>query len=151
MALFRLPFGLILICSLVACGTMAKPAPATLPKSPSISMGGDLEAGSRLGHWSLRYTGGCTGREAEPIEITSLDKSELVFDDFRLLKDDTGQYFGSANFIAPMPVDGREIGYTITYSLRLDDEGKFVGTETVVEGGGHSLDCPVELLPVAEE
>ena len=151
MALFRLPFGLILICSLVACGTMAKPAPATLPKSPSISMRGDLDAGSRIGHWSLRYTGGCTGRESEPIEVTRLDDAELVFDDFQLSREETGSYLGSANFIAPMPADGRDVVYTIAYSLRREDEGKFVGTETVVEGGGHSLDCPVELLPIAEE
>ncbi len=150
MALFRLPFGLILICSLVACGTMAKPAPATLDKSPSISMEGDLERG-RIGNWSLRYTGSCTGRESEPIEVTRLDDAELVFGDYHLSREETGAYLGSANFIAPMPVDGREIGYTISYRLRLDDEGKFVGTETITEGGGHSLDCPVELVVVAEE
>ena len=150
MALFRLPFGLILICSLVACGTMAKPAPATLDKSPSISMEGDLERG-RIGNWSLRYTGSCTGRESEPIEVTRLDDAELVFGDFHLLRDETGHYIGSADFIAPMPADGRDVVYTITYSLSLSEEGEFIGTETITEGGGHSLDCPVELVVVAEE
>ena len=100
----------------------------------------------RPGRWSLQYTGGCTGREAEPLDITILDETRMVFDNFRLMRDETGIYVGSATFIAPMPVDGREIPYEIAFRLRPTAAGGFVGTETITEGGGHSLDCPVELV-----
>ena len=49
-----------------------------------------------------------------------------------------------------MPADGRDVIYTISYSLQEVDEDKFAGTEAITEGGGHSLDCPVELLYVGE-
>ena len=101
------------------------------------------------GEWSLEYRGGCTGQEAEKLRITRLDESEIAFDDFRLLRNDEGEYSGSAIFIAPMPVDGREIPYEIIYTLSSSDDGGFVGTETIIEGGGHGLDCPVELVYIA--
>ncbi len=100
----------------------------------------------RAGTWSLEYHGGCSGREAETLRITRLDETAIVFDDFRLLRDDEGDYSGSAIFIAPMPVDGREIPYEIIYTLSSRDDGGFAGTETIIEGGGHGLDCPVELV-----
>lgn len=99
----------------------------------------------RAGLWSLEYTGGCTGREAERLQIIRLDETAIVFGDFTLLRDESGQYIGTADRIAPMPVDGREIGYTITYTLTADEMGAFAGVERVVEGGGHGLDCPVVL------
>ena len=100
----------------------------------------------RIGEWSLEYRGGCTGREAEKLQITRLDENEIAFDDFRLLHNEAGEFVGSATFFAPMPVDGRNIPYEVTYTLRASDEGMFVGTETITEGGGHSLDCPVALV-----
>lgn len=117
--------------------------------SPPGVLGGEL-AGSRTGRWSLQYTGGCAGRESEPIDITRFDDDELHFDDFVLRHDEAGLYVGSADFIAPMPADGRDVVYTVTYSLRLEEDGKFIGTERITEDGGHSLDCPVELAPAAE-
>ena len=104
----------------------------------------------RAGVWSLEYTGGCTGREAERLRITQLDETAIVFDDFTLLRDESGQYIGTADRIAPMPVDGREIGYTITYTLTAHETGTFAGVERVVEGGGHGLDCPVALRYLGE-
>ncbi len=104
-----------------------------------------------LGVWSLEYRGGCTGQEAEKLRITRLDESEIAFEDFRLLRKDEGEYSGSAIFIAPMPVDGREIPYEIIYTLSSSDDGGFAGTETIIEGGGHGLDCPVELLYVGAD
>ena len=103
------------------------------------------------GPWSLLYTGACAGRESEAIRITELDDSAIQFDDYHLLRDESGEYRGSANFIASMPVDGREIGYVITYALRANDTGGFSGTQTVVEGGGHGLDCQVALLSIGED
>ena len=99
----------------------------------------------RVGKWSLEYTGGCTGRESEPLLITRLDETEIVFDDFHLLRNEDGEYVGSAVYYASMPVDGREIPYEIAYVLKGTDAGSFVGTETVTEGGGQSLGCPIEL------
>lgn len=114
-----------------ACGTMqAELAPV----------------GPRAGLWSLEYTGGCAGREAERLLITQLDDGIIAFDDFQLLRNEAGEYVGSANFIAPMPVDGREIPYEIAYALNATEAGRFAGTETVTEGGGHSLGCPIELV-----
>jgi len=104
------------------------------------------EAGPRAGIWSLEYSGGCSGQEAERLQITRLDADEIAFDDFRLLRDAAGDYAGSATFFAPMPADGRNIPYEIRYTLRASDEGSFAGTETIIEGGGHGLDCPVELV-----
>ena len=98
------------------------------------------------GLWSLEYRGGCTGQEAERLQVTRLDTGEIAFDDFRLLRNEAGEFVGSATFFAPMPVDGRDIPYEITYALRASDDGGYVGTETIVEGGGHGLDCPVELV-----
>ncbi len=124
---------LCLLAFLSACGTMTPPL-ETATNSP------------RAGLWSLEYTGGCAGREAERLQITQLDETAIVFDDFTLLRDAAGQYSGTADRIAPMPVDGREIGYTITYTLTAAEAGAFVGTENIVEGGGHGLECPVALL-----
>ena len=104
----------------------------------------------KTGRWSLEYFGGCTGREAKPILVTHLDDNTLIFDDFELRRDDDGQFTGSADFVAPMPADGRDVIYTIAYSLRDVGDGKFAGTEEITEGGGHSLDCPVELVYVGE-
>lgn len=119
---------LILAITLSACGTLVQP-PATTVET---------------GIWTLEYVGDCQAREAETIHITGLDEREIAFDDFRLLRDETGQYTGSANFIAPMPVDGREIGYIISYSLRPTADG-YAGQQLVVEGGGHGIGCPVRL------
>ena len=79
------------------------------------------------------------GSESETLLITQLDEDAIVFDEFELLRNEAGEYVGSAIFIAPMPVDGRDIPYEITYVLRANGDGGFSGRETVVEGGGH--DC----------
>ncbi len=105
-----------------------------------------MEGASRLGAWTLAYTGGCVGRESETLLIRQLDETGIVFDEFELLRDETDEYVGSAIFIAPMPVDGRDIPYEISYALRAADDGRFSGTETIIEGGGASLGCPVELV-----
>ena len=122
-----------LLCLLAGCGSAAPVAPTA------------AEA-AQVGRWSLEYGGACSGREAEPITISRLDDAQIVFDDFRLRLNDDGQYEGNADFIASMPVDGRDIPYTIAYVVRRDEAGGFVGTETVVEGGGRSADCPIELV-----
>ena len=134
----RLAIVLLVVIILSSCGAMA-PMPDAGPASP------------RVGRWSLAYSGGCTGREAEPIEVTRLDATELVFDEFHLRVDEAGYYAGSADFIAPMPADGRDVVYTVAYRLSLNEGGTFVGTETITEGGGHSLDCPVALDFVGAE
>lgn len=126
-----LPLCLMAMLALSACGTM-QPEPG-LPAP-------------RAGKWSLEFRGGCSGQEAETLQITRLDESEIVFDEFELLRNEGGDYVGSAIFIAPMPVDGRDIPYEISYRLSATEDGGFAGTETIVEGGGHGLDCPVELL-----
>lgn len=125
---------LALLLLVAACGAMAPP--------PSLE--------PQAGKWRQSYTGECAGRESETLLIAELDEMKMVFDDFRLLRDDAGQYSGSAIFIAPMPVDGRDIPYEITYALRATDDGAFIGTETIVEGGGHGLDCPIELVFIGE-
>ena len=142
-ALFRLLAvpAVWLLFVLTACGTLA-PMPA--PREETL-------AEPRAGNWTLEYSGGCTGRETEPLLITQLDETAIVFDDFTLRRNEAGEYVGTANRIAPMPVDGREIGYTITFRLKATEAGGFAGTETVVEGGGHGLDCPVELRYLGEE
>ena len=50
-----------------------------------------------------------------------------------------------------MPVDGRDIPYEIRYVLRASDDGGFRGTETIIEGGGHGLACPIELVFVSSQ
>lgn len=126
------------------CGTMA--SPVTVPsESSSSALVGDLEGAGRLGAWTLAYTGGCAGRESETLLITQLDETVIVFDEFELLRNETDEYVGSAIFIAPMPVDGRDIPYEISYVLRASDNGRFSGTETITEGGGASLGCPITL------
>ena len=127
---------LLSLLLLTVCGTMAPPS------APSER---ELDS-PRVGKLSLQYTGGCTGREAELIHVARLDESALIFDDFHLLRDESGHFIGSADFIAPMPADGRDIVYTVSYSLSLSEGDEFIGTEKITEGGGHSLDCPVELL-----
>ena len=126
---------------LTACGTMER-APESVEKQPDLP---------RPGNWSLEFAGDCTGQEAEPILITHLDDEEIVFGDFRLLRAEDGQYRGSAIFIAPMPIDGREIPYEIAYVLSVTETGSFVGTETIIEGGGHGIACPIELIFVGAE
>ena len=122
---------ILVFCALLAgCGSQALQLRAPTPG---------------VGSWSLVYQGDCQAREAETVQITRLDEQEIAFDDFRLLREETGHYRGSANFIAPMPVDGREIGYIISYSLRPAADG-YIGQQLVVEGGGHGISCPVKLL-----
>ncbi len=130
---------LLMLSLLSACGSMVPPSEANPQPDHPVA-----------GRWSLEYTGSCTGREAESILITRLDQEEIVFDEFRLLPDEQGHYSGGANFIAPMPVDGREIGYSVAYQLSRTEDGGFIGSETVVEGGGHGIDCPVELRYIGE-
>ncbi len=122
----------LLLLLLTACGTMAPPL-STVREEP------------KAGLWTQRYSGECAGRESEPLLITRLDKSAIVFDEFELLRNEAGGYAGSAIFSAPMPVDGREIPYEIAYVLELNGTGGFSGSETVVEDGGHSIACPIEL------
>lgn len=105
----------------------------------------------QTGSWTLRFSGDCSGQEAESLLITQLDESAIVFDEFELLRNEAGEYAGSAIFIAPMPVDGRDIPYEIRYVLRASDDGGFRGTETIIEGGGHGLTCPIELDFVGAE
>ena len=129
---------LIAILLATACGTMA-PAQSTARQEP------------KAGLWTLAYSGECAGRESEQLLVTRLDESAIVFDEFELLRNEAGEYVGSAIFIAPMPVDGREIPYEIAYVLELNGTGGFSGSETVVEDGGHSIACPIELLPTLAE
>lgn len=129
---------LVMLCVVSACGTLA-PSPEPKPEIP------------RAGLWSQAYTGECAGREAETLLVTRFDEMEIAFDDFRLLWDDAGEYSGSAIFIAPMPVDGRDIPYEISYVLRASEAGRFVGTETIIEGGGHGIACPIALQFIGDE
>ena len=122
-----------LLIFLTACGTMA-PAPTREAEMP------------KAGLWSLRFSGDCSGQDAETLLVTRLDESAIVFDEFELLRNEAGEYVGSAIFIAPMPVDGRDIPYEISYVLRASDDGGFRGTETIIEGGGHGIACPIELV-----
>lgn len=122
-----------MLLAITACGTMA-PMPLSEPEA------------TRAGLWSLRFNGDCSGQEAEALLITQLDESAIVFGEFELLRNEAGEYVGSAIFIAPMPVDGRDIPYEIRYVLRASDDGGFRGTETIIEGGGHGLSCPIELV-----
>jgi len=128
----------MLVIALTACGTMA-PAPVSAPEAP------------KSGLWSLRFSGDCSGQEAETLLITQLGETAIVFDEFELLRNEAGEYVGSAIFIAPMPVDGRDIPYEISYVLRNSEDGGFVGTETIIEGGGHGIGCPVELVFVGNQ
>ncbi len=115
-----------------ACGTMAPPL-STVRQEP------------KAGLWTQRYSGECAGRESEQLRVTRLDESAIVFDEFELLRNEAGEYAGSAIFSASMPVDGREIPYEIAYVLELNGTGGFSGSETVIEDGGHSIACPIEL------
>ncbi len=125
----------IWLALLTACGSLAPPLTID-------------ETAARLppaGPWTLAYTGACQDREAESLLINHLTEAEIAFDEFRLLRAEDGQYIGSADFIAPMPADGRDIVYTIAYRLQLTAAGRLVGTETIIESGGHGLACPIEL------
>ena len=128
---FVYPLLAIVALVLSACGTMQAELARAAP---------------RAGSWSLEYRGGCSGREAERLHITRLDENMIAFDEFELLRDAAGAFVGGATFFAPMPADGRDIPYEIRYALRASDDGAFAGTESIVEGGGHGLDCPVELV-----
>ena len=81
--------------------------------------------------------------------MSRLEAADLVFDGFHVRRDSEGIFQGSADFIAPMPADGRNVVYTVTYALQAFEDGRFAGTETITEDGGASLDCPVELVFVA--
>ncbi len=129
---------LIAILLATACGTMAPPL-STVRQEP------------KAGLWKLAYSGECAGQESEKLLITQLDESAIVFDEFELLRNEAGEYAGSAIFIAPMPVDGRDIPYEIAYALALNETGGFYGSETVVEDGGHSIACPIELVFISAE
>ncbi|MCY3979355.1 MAG: hypothetical protein OXG23_14755 [Chloroflexi bacterium] len=133
---FELLCVLLPIVLITACGTMAPAPKQDLP---------------RPGVWSQQYTGECAGRESEKLLITQLNEEAIVFDEFELLRNEAGEYVGSAIFIAPMPVDGRDIPYEITYALKANDDGGFSGTETIVEGGGHGIACPIELVYLGAE
>ena len=105
----------------------------------------------KAGVWLQTYTGECAGREAETLLISRLDDAEIAFDAFRLLRDEDGQYRGGAHFSAPMPEDERDVLYTIEYALRAAEDGRFIGTETIIEGGGHGLGCPIALVYAGAE
>ena len=123
------------------CGTMAMPIENRMDQ-PTRS--------PQVGRWTLQYTGECAGRESETIHVTELDDADLVFDDFHLRRSADGVFAGSSDFIAPMPADGRDVIYTISYAFRAVADGSFSGIEQITEGGGHSLDCPIELVFVGE-
>ena len=132
MSLAVSPLLAVVALVLTACGTM--PLPESNAKTPSPGL------------WSLAFTGECSGQEAESLRISQLDEDAIAFDEFELRRNDAGEYVGSAIFIAPMPVDGRDIPYEITYALSANDDGGFSGTETIVEGGGHGIACPITLV-----
>ena len=138
MMLIGLVFSLIALLMGVGCRQQA----------PAFS---EESAAGGAGRWLLEYGGACSGRGSESINISRLDAAQIVFDDFRLRLNDDGQYEGSADFIAAMPVDGRDIPYTIAYVVKRDEAGGFVGAETVIEGGGRSADCPIRLVAADEE
>ena len=119
----------IVLLMLTACGTMATP-----PKSEPVM--------PRAGLWTLSYTGECKGREAETLRLTRVDERVIVFDEFELARNEAGDYVGSAIFIAPMPVDGRDIPYEISFALSAASDGSLTGTETVVEGRGARAGLP---------
>ena len=105
----------------------------------------DSATHSQLGAWTLEYSGDCAGREAKRVQVRRLDGSELVFDEFQLRRADDGVFAGGADFIAPMPADGRDVSYRIAYALRRRGDGAFAGRETITEDGGAALGCPVTL------
>ena len=127
----------LMIIWMAGCGTMAKPAATPLER--------DSAGHSQLGAWTLEYSGDCAGREAERVQVRRLDGSELVFDEFQLRRADDGLFAGNADFIAPMPADGRDVSYRIAYALRRRADGAFAGRETITEDGGAALGCPVTL------
>ena len=139
--LFRFCHLTLAVIWLAGCGTMAKPLefPMDQPRDRP-----------QIGRWSLEYTGGCTGRESETIHLTLLDDETIVFDDFELRRNSEGVFQGSADFIAPMPADGRDVVYTIAFSLSIAEDGGFAGAESITEGGGQSIECSVKLVPGGE-
>ena len=126
---------LCLLVALGACGRLDEPTLSFVnqPALPAADA------------WTLAYTGDCAGREDERITITRFDERAIAFGEFALLRGEGGDYIGSATFIAPMPVDGREIPYEIAYALRLNAAGGLLGSQTVIEGGGQGLSCPLAL------
>lgn len=133
MSLAVSPFLPVIALMLTACGTMAPPQTSTADRP-------------RAGRWTQSYSGECAGRETETLSITQMDESAIVFDEFELRRNEAGKYVGGAIFSAPMPVDGRDIPYEIAYVLERNDTGGFSGSETIIEGGGHGIACPIELL-----
>ena len=121
------------------------------PYFPTPTAFNQGSAAGGVGRWLLEYDGPCSGRESESIAISQLDAAQMTFDGFHLRRNAAGQYEGSADFTASMPVDGRDIPYTIAYVLNRNEGGGFVGVESVTEGGGHALECPIALVFAGEE
>lgn len=134
--------GLVVSLILLLMGPLYFPAPTAFNQG---------SAAGGAGRWLLEYDGSCSGRESESITISQLDAAQMIFDGFHLRRNAAGQYEGSADFIASMPVDGRDIPYTIAYVLNRNEGGGFVGVETVTENGGHALECPIALVFAGEE
>lgn len=134
--------GLVFSLILLLMGPLYFPSPAAFNQG---------SAAGGIGRWLLEYGGSCSGRESESITISQLDAAQMVFNGFYLRRNAAGQYEGNADFIASMPVDGRDIPYTIAYVLSRNEAGGFVGAETVTEAGGHALECPIALVFAGEE
>lgn len=133
----------LVMCMMVACqGRVPPPSDASITPDDSITL---------TGLWTLEYVGKCAGREPETIEITVLDDSHMVFDEFTLTANDEGHYVGSIQSIAPMPADGRDIVFETTIDLVREDRNTFAGTETITESGKSSDDCPIRLVYQGEE
>ncbi|GEM_PF-1166894 len=141
MKTLRWSFGLLMLLMLSACGDMSTLAPTIVPTADSIAPSGS---------WSLAYTGDCEAREGESLDITITEDDEIVFDDYTLTLDDDGNYIGSAQFTTPMPVDGRDVVFVITYNLTQEDRTTFIGTETVEEVGKGEDPCPIRLTYASE-
>ncbi len=138
MKLMRWGLGLVLMFMVSACsGVFETPTPSPVPTEDSIAPSGS---------WSLEYTGVCEARESESLDITISDEGYIIFDDYTLMPDATGQYVGSSQFSTPMPADGRDVVFIITYRLTLESRTKFIGTETVEEVGKGQDPCPIQLV-----
>lgn len=137
MICLRWGYCLVMVFLLAACGSPSAPAPTLSPTDDSIAP---------LGIWSFEYSGDCSGRDAETIDITTLGEQEIVFDEFILVKSDDGDYVGSIESIAPMPADGRDIVFETLIEISQDDSTTFSGTETITETGKGSDACPIQIV-----
>lgn len=136
---------LLLVMVLSACASQSIPAPSPQPTDvPDDSI-------APLGSWSLQYVGKCAGRDAENIDITVLDETQIVFEEFTLTISDDGVYVGSIQSIAPMPADGRDIVFETVIELAQEDRNTFSGTETITETGKGADDCPIQLVYQGDE